>query len=112
MPEFTARFIPSRGRTSLPRWFTRDAILAYELSPYEAVAMMIIADNLDAQGVSRTATIAVASRGGMGRRRAGEAIELLVAEHLLVELDPRSPGKIMRYAIPVDMPWIPTWKDR
>lgn len=107
-----ARFTPPRlgqrefaRSTTLPRWFLREAVEAFALSPYDVAAFLVIADNLDAHGISRTATTLVATRGGMGEGGATKAIARLVSKHLLYELDPRRKGHIMRYSIPVEMPW-------
>lgn len=67
--------------------------------------MAIIADNLDADGASRTSTSLISSRGNMSRNAAAAAIEALLAVHVLYELDEKQSGRIMRYAIPADMPW-------
>lgn len=106
------RYLPPRtGRSKHasppPRWFVREAIAAFRLSAYAVVAMTIIADNLDDDGVSRTSLSLIADRGNTTRETARDAVEQLLEHHLLLELDPRAPGKIMRYAIAREMPWAP-----
>lgn len=91
--------------TMMPRWFTREAVEAFGLNPYDHTTFVIIADNLDAAGVSQTATTLIASRGGMSRGAAARAIDRLIANQLLFELDPRKNGHMMRYAIPAELPW-------
>lgn len=103
-----ARYIPPARRkntaTPPPDWFVREAIAAYNLSPSAVVAMMIIADNLNGRGESRTSQTLISKRGAIGRETAAAAVDQLLESHLLFELDPRAPGRIMRYAIPRDIP--------
>lgn len=106
------RFIPPRlgqrdfARAAVvPRWFTREAVEAFGLNPYDFATFHIIADNLDADGVSTTAMTLISSRGGMGRGVAARAVDKLISCQLLYELDPRKKGHIMRYAIPLEIPW-------
>lgn len=106
------RFIPPRvgkrdfERASLvPRWFTREAVQAFDLTPYDYAAFCVIADNLDANGISTTATTLVAVRGGMSEGGATRAIARLVAADLIHELDERAKGRIMRYGIAPENPW-------
>lgn len=105
------RFLPPHGRASrfatpLPRWFIREAVAAFDLSPFATTAMTIIADNLDADGASRTSVSLIAKRGNMSRDTARDAVDKLLEAHLLFELDERHPGRMMRYAIVAEMPWI------
>lgn len=109
------RYVPPRlgqrdfaRTTMMPRWFMREAVEAFGLNPYDCTTFAIIADNLDAAGVSRTATTLIASRGGMGRGAAARAIDRLIAVDLIHELDPRRKGHIMRYGIAPDIPWTET----
>ncbi|QUE25560.1 helix-turn-helix DNA binding domain protein [Microbacterium phage SadLad] len=109
------RFIPPRvgkrdfERTgSIPRWFTREAVMAFGLTPYDFAAFCVVADNLDADGVSRTATTLVATRGGMSEGRAAKSIARLVDHGLIYELDAPTRGRIMRYSIPATIPWYHT----
>lgn len=106
------RYIPPRlGKRdfarsgSYPRWFTREAVQAFGLTPYDFTAFCIIADNLDAEGISRTATILIAERGGMSEGGAAKAIARLIAADLIYALDAPKKGHIMRYAIPPEIPW-------
>lgn len=106
------RYIPPRigkrdfDRTALiPRWFTREAVQAFGLTPFDYVAFCVIADNLDADGVSTTAITLVALRGGMSEGGAAKAIARLVAADLIHELDPPKRGRIMRYGITPELPW-------
>lgn len=106
MPEFTARFIPTHGRhSSVPRWILRDAARAHDLTPFDLAALLIITDNLDARGVSRTSVSLISGRANIARNTAAAAVDRLVEKHLLVELEERGPGKTMKYAIPAEMPW-------
>jgi hypothetical protein len=106
------RFIPPRlGKRDLvraatiPRWFTREAVQAFGLNPYDYTAFCIIADNLDADGVSTTATTLIMTRGGMSKGAANAALSRLVAADLIYTLDAPKKGHIMRYAIPPEIPW-------
>lgn len=111
------RFIPPRigkrdhARVSmLPRWFLREAVPALGLSPYAFAAFCVIADNLGPDGASKTALTLVAERGGMSRGGASLAIEQLLAAQLIFELDERQKGKIMRYAISAEKPYLAGWQ--
>lgn len=106
------RFIPPRlgkrdfDRTAtIPRWFLREAVTAFGLSPYDIAAFCIIADNLDADGASRTAVTLIATRGGMSEGGAAKAVERLIAADLIHTLDSPRKGHIMRYAIAPEIPW-------
>lgn len=106
------RFIPPRlgmrdyARVSLvPRWFAREAVTAFGLSPYDIAAFTVIADNLDANGISTTAMTLIADRGGMSEGGAAKAVGRLLAAGIIHELDPRSKGRIMRYGIAAEIPW-------
>lgn len=90
---------------TIPRWFMREAVSAFGLTPYDISAFCIIADNLDAAGVSTTAMTLIADRGGMSQGGAAKAVDRLVSARVLYELDPRKKGRIMRYAVPIEMPW-------
>lgn len=89
---------------SIPRWFLREAIRAFELSVYDQAAFLQIADNLDASGASRTATSLIAERAQISRQTAITSVARLLELRLIVELDPKRNGAIMRYGIPRDMP--------
>lgn len=111
------RFIPPRlgkrdhARVSVtPRWLTREAVEAFNLTPYDVTALYVIVDNLDSHGVSTTAMTLIATRGGMSVGGAAKAVNRLISTHLLYELDPRSKGRIMRYIIPNEMPWPGAWQ--
>ncbi|UDL15385.1 helix-turn-helix DNA binding domain protein [Microbacterium phage Pepe25] len=106
------RFIPPHlGKRDLarvatiPRWFMREAVMAFGLNSYDIAAFCIIADNLDAEGTSRTATTLIADRGGMSKGAANAALARLIAADLIHTLDPPKKGHIMRYAISPDTPW-------
>lgn len=106
------RFIPPRlGKRDLaraatiPRWFFREAVTAFGLSPYDIAAFCIIVDNLDADGASRTATTLIADRGGMSENGATKAVDRLLSADLIYMLDTPKRGHIMRYAIPPEIPW-------
>ena len=109
------RFIPPRlGKrdfarsSSHPRWFTREAVQAFGLTPYDFTAFCIIADNLDAEGVSTTSITLIMERGGMSKGAARGAVEKLVACELIIMLDRPRKGHIMRYAIAAEIPWYTT----
>lgn len=108
----TPRYVPAPRRkgsaTPPPDWFPREAIVAFELSHPAIIAMFLIADNLNALGESRTSKSLLAARGGMDRGSARRATDELIDHGLLLELDERAPGRMMRYAIPKFMPWTPT----
>lgn len=106
------RFAPPRlgqrdfaRAAAIPRWFTREAVQAFGLTPYDFAAFCVIADNLDANGISTTAITLVADRGGMSEGGAAKAIARLLAANLIHELDPPKRGKIMRYGIAAELPW-------
>lgn len=106
------RYIPPRlgqrdlkRATLIPRWFTRDAVEAFGLTPFDYTAFCVIADNMDADGISITATTLVASRGGMSEGGAARAIERLIDAGLIFRLEPPKRGRMMRYALPPEMPW-------
>lgn len=103
------RYLPPHGRRSRfatppPRWFVREAVEAFDLSPFAAAAMLVIADNLDEWGASRTSISLIAKRGNMSRNAAQAAVDSLLEAHVLFELDKRHPGRMMRYAITKEMP--------
>lgn len=105
------RYLPPHGRASRfatppPRWFIREAVAVFDLSPFAVAAMAVIADNLDETGASRTSVSLIAKRGNMSRNAAQAAIDHLLGAHVLFELDKRHPGRMMRYAIAAEMPWI------
>ncbi|QNJ55509.1 helix-turn-helix DNA binding domain protein [Microbacterium phage Phinky] len=109
------RYIPPRlgqrdfARTAMvPRWFTREAVAAFRLTPYDFAAFTVIADNLDSHGISTTAMTLIATRGGMSEGGAAKAVNRLIAVDLIHELDPRRKGHIMRYGIAPDIPWTET----
>jgi len=94
-------------RTALiPRWFLREAVPGLGLTPYDVAAFLVLADNLDATGASRTAPGLVAERTGMSRRRAVDAVEHLLAAQVIFRLDEQQRGRTMRYAIAAECPWI------
>lgn len=105
------RYLPPPRRkgasTPPPDWFVREAIAAFELSHTAVIAMFVIADNMNALGESRTSKSLLSDRGRMSRQTAQNVVDELVDHGLLVELDPRSPGRMMRYAIPKHMPYNP-----
>jgi hypothetical protein len=107
----TSRYVPAPRRkgasTPPPDWFVREAIAAFELSHPAVIAMFVIADNLNNAGESRTSKSLISSRGRMDRGTAKRATNELVDHGLLIELDERTPGRMMRYAIPKFMPWNP-----
>ena len=92
------------GSASIPRWFLREAVVAFELSAYDQIVFVQIADNLDATGSSRTATSLIAERAQISRQTAVTSIARLLELRLIVELEPKRNGAIMRYGIPRDMP--------
>jgi hypothetical protein len=103
------RYLPPHGRRSRfatppPRWFVREAAEAFDLSPFAIAAMTVIADNLDEDGASRTSITLLAKRANMSRNAAQAAVDALIAARVLFELDPRHPGRMMRYAIAKEMP--------
>lgn len=103
------RYLPPHGRSSRfatppPRWFVREAVTAFDLSPFAVTAMTVIADNLDADGASRTSVSLISKRGNMSRNAAQAAVDHLLEAQVLFELDQRHPGRMMRYAIPKEMP--------
>ncbi len=104
------RYIPSRTRSGSiapPSWFLRKAVSTFGLSPFATTAMHIVADNLDAQGASRTAVNQISQRGNMSPASARKAVADLLDAGMIFELDARQPGRMMRYAIPPQMPWHP-----
>lgn len=106
------RYLPPRtGRSKWasppPRWFVREAVSAFDLSAHAVVAMIIIADNLDDDGASRTSASLIAQRGNTTRETVRTALDQLLEHGVIFELDPRGPGRIMRYAIAAEMPWHP-----
>lgn len=78
----------------------------FGLGPYDIAAFLVIADNLDADGVSTTAIALIAERSNMGRGAAARAVDRLISANLIHELDPRQKGHIMRYAIAPELPWM------
>lgn len=103
-PRFTPPYRKTSRATSAPGWFIREAVGVFKLELSDIAVFYAIADNLDAGGVSRTAVSLIASRVGVRRQTVSDAIARLVEHRLLVELDPRRSGAIMRYAIPRDRP--------
>lgn len=106
------RYIPPRiGKrdfdrvATIPRWFLREAVQAFGLTPYDFATFCTIADNLDPNGVSVTAIALIAERCGMSRNGAAKCIDTLIHHQLIFELDPRQKGRMMRYAIPPEIPW-------
>lgn len=89
---------------SIPRWFLREAVAAFELSAYDQVVFIQIADNLDATGSSRTATSLIAERAQISRQTAVTSIAHLLECKLIIELVEKRNGAIMRYGIPREMP--------
>lgn len=99
--------------TVAPRWFIREAVQVYELGISDIAVFYAIADNLNADGISRSSNTLIATRARLHRETVGEAVARLVEHRLLLELDERRAGAIMRYAIPEEMPWpghIDPWK--
>jgi hypothetical protein len=90
----------------IPRWFMREAVPGLGLGPFDVAAFLVIADNLDANGVSTTAKAVIAERGGMSRRKADAAVDHLIHTQVIFRLDEVSPGRTMRYSIAAECPWI------
>lgn len=86
----------------------REAVTAFGLTPFDLAAFMVIADNIDADGVSTTAMTLIATRGGMSEGSAAKAVNRLIAADLIHELDTPKRGRIMRYAISPESPWMGT----
>lgn len=108
------RFIPPRlGQRDharaflIPRWFLREAVMTFELNPYDIAAFVTIADGLDSAGISKTAITLIADRGGMSKGGAARSVDRLLSMELIHELDPRMKGRIMRYTVPLELPWAP-----
>lgn len=96
------------ARTTLaPAWILREAGEEFGLDVFETMALLVICDNLDRDGASKTAISLIAKRGRMGRTRATEAVESLVAHGLIFPLDEQKRGRIVRWALPPEMPWHP-----
>jgi|SRR5690606_33297442 len=90
--------------TSAPRWFLREAVGVFALSSSDIVVFFAIADNLDSAGVSRTANSLITRRTGMSRTTVVKSLATLIDLGLIVELDEKRSGAIMRYAIPAQRP--------
>ncbi len=100
-------FTPKFNSSHLPRWFIREAVAVFGLRGSDVKAFLVIADNLDSQGASRTSTTTITSRGGMSRSTAVESLERLIAFRLVIELDEKRSGRMMRYGIPRERPPAP-----
>jgi len=106
------RYTPPRRSTNehsrtavVPRWILREAGPAFGLSPTELFTLITVVDNLDDVGVARLSVSLLAHRAGVARNTARAALDRLVAEHLIYELDPPAKGRMMRYAVAAEMPW-------
>lgn len=100
-------FTPKYHSSHLPRWFIREAVAIFGLRGSDVKVFLVIADNLDAQGASRTSTTAITTRGGMSRSTAVESLDRLIAFRLIIELDEKRSGRMMRYGIPRERPPAP-----
>lgn len=87
-----------------PHWFVREAVGLFSLSPAAQVVFYQIADNLSAEGVARVSMGLIAQRAGIHRSTVVEMIAILCEHRILVELDEKRSGAIMRYGIPRDLP--------
>lgn len=76
----------------------------FDLTTPDVAVFLAIADNLDGRGVSRTATSLIVDRAGISRSTAVGSLSRLLSHGLLLELDEKRSGAIMRYAIPRDRP--------
>lgn len=106
------RYIPPRRSTNehsrtaiVPRWILREAGPAFGLTAVELFALLTVVDNLDDAGAARLSVTLLAKRAGVVRNTARAALDHLVAEHLIYELDPPAKGRMMRYAVAAEMPW-------
>lgn len=100
-------FTPRYDSSHLPRWFIREAVSAFGLHGSDVKVFLVIADNLSADGVSKTSTTAITTRGDMSRSTAVESLERLIGYELIVELDEKRSGRMMRYGIPRHRPPAP-----
>lgn len=122
MADGTKRYLPQHRNTTqaarstvAPRWFIREAVQMYELVGSDIAVFYAIADNLSAEGVSRSSNTLLAQRTKLDRGTVGDAVARLVRHRLVLELDEKRNGAIMRYGIPEEMPWpahIDPWKFR
>lgn len=106
-PRFTPQYRSAAHAATTgvaPHWFLREAVGVFGLGLPHIAAFFVIADNLDADGVSRTATGLIVDRAGMSRSTAVKAVATLLEHRLIIELDEKRSGAIMRYAIPRDRP--------
>lgn len=103
-PRFTPPYRGAARATSAPDWFVREAVKVFGLALSDVAVFYAIADNLDSDGASRTAVSLIADRLDIRRQTASDAIARLVGYGLLIELDPKRSGAIMRYAIPRHRP--------
>lgn len=106
-PRFTPQHrSAAQAATALvaPRWFLREAVGTYGLTSADIAVFFAVVDNLDAGGVSRTATSLIVDRTRMSRATVVKSLTTLIGHGLLLELDEKRSGAIMRYAIPRDRP--------
>lgn len=87
-----------------PRWFLRHAVARFGLNVFDIAVFMVIADNMDEQGASRTAVKLIHERTGMNRDTARKSIDVLLQCQIIFELDARRNGVSMRYAIATEAP--------
>lgn len=106
------RYVPPRRSTNehsrtaiVPRWIVREAGPAFGLTPVELFALVTVVDNLDEAGAARLSVTLLAQRAGVARNTARAALDRLVADHLILELDTPAKGRMMRYAVAAEMPW-------
>lgn len=108
------RYIPPRRSSNehsrsavIPRWILREAGPAYGLTPLDILALTLIVDNLDPTGAARLSVTLLADRANVTRNTARAALDRLLADGLIFELDPPLRGRMMRYAVVPEMPWRP-----
>lgn len=106
-PRFTPQYRSAAQAATTgvaPHWFLREAVEIYALKLSDIAAFFAVADNLSADGVSRTANSLIERRTGMSLSTVKLAVARLVDHGLLIELDEKRSGAAMRYAIPKDRP--------
>lgn len=115
MPDLErSRYIPPRRSTSehsrtaiVPRWILREAGPAFDLTPLDLFALTLVVDNLDETGAARLSVTLLADRANVARNTARAALDRLIADGLIFELDEPSKGRMMRYGVVPEMPWNP-----
>lgn len=113
MPELTrSRYIPPRRAANdharsapIPRWILREAGPAFDLTPIDIMVLCLVADNLDETGAARLSVTLIARRANVARNTARSALDRLIAENLIFELDEPAQGRMMRFALAPEMPW-------